>query len=132
LKKKAEEIAPKRETVIPEPSYNIPITLLGLAGVSSFEGATPAAALFGLLGVFLTIQASRVKFVFDDNALEVVVGKRDEKTENAFVGGANRWKYDAFTNWEFWWPSFPVLVYFKVPRPHDTCPLVAACQVFSQ
>jgi len=22
-------------------------------------------------------------------------------------------RYDTFTNWEFWWPGFPVLVYFK-------------------
>lgn len=44
---------------------------------------------------------------------EVLIGEKDEKTENAFVGGENRWKYSTFTNWEYWWPGFPVLVYFK-------------------
>ena len=44
---------------------------------------------------------------------EVVIGEQQEKTENAFVGGENRWKFNTFVNWEFWWPNFPVLVYFK-------------------
>jgi hypothetical protein len=48
--------------------------------------------------------------------LQVVVGKQQEQTDNAFVGGRNRWAYSSFVNWEFWWPGFPVLVYFKV-RP---------------
>ena len=59
-------------------------------------------------------QTFNVKFRFDDSGLEVVLGKEEEETENAFVGGKNRWEFDSFTNWEFWWPSFPVLVYFKV------------------
>ena len=47
-------------------------------------------------------QASRVKFVFGPDALKVVIGEQQEEFENAFVGGANEWKYDTFTNWEFW------------------------------
>ena len=58
------------------------------------------------------VQASRVQFVFDDEALEVLV--KSKESENKFVGGQNRWKFDSFTNWEFWWKDFPVLVYFKV------------------
>ena len=58
------------------------------------------------------MQASRVQFVFDDEALEVLV--KSKESENKFVGGQNRWKFDSFTNWEFWWKDFPVLVYFKV------------------
>lgn len=30
---------------------------------------------------------------------QVVVGKQQEETENAFVGGRNRWTYDSFVNW---------------------------------
>ena len=44
---------------------------------------------------------------------EVVIGKTGAKTDNKFVGGDNKWKFDSFVNWEFWWPNFPVLVYFK-------------------
>jgi len=61
----------------------------------------------------LFVQASRVRFRFEADALEVVIGDKEEKSDNKFVGGENRWKYDTFTNWEFWWPNFPVLVYFK-------------------
>ena len=42
---------------------------------------------------------------------------KEQESENAFVGGKNRWAYSAFVNWEFWWPGFPVLVYFKVRVP---------------
>lgn len=61
-----------------------------------------------------------MKFVFDKDSLEVVLGKESEETENAFVGGENKWKFSSFTNWEFWWPSFPVLVYFKVQPFHTS------------
>lgn len=91
--------APKRETVIPAPSYNIPAVLLGTAGVAHFAGNDVAAGIAGILGAFLAVQATRVKFVFEDDALEVVIGEQKEKTENAFVGGENRWKYDTFVNW---------------------------------
>lgn len=92
--------ATKRETIIPEPSYNIPAVLLGSAALSHFGFSNEIlAGLTGVLGVFLAIQASRVKFIFDDEALEVVIGEKEEKTENAFVGGANRWKYNTFVNW---------------------------------
>lgn len=51
-------------------------------------------------------------FVFDDEALEIK--KAGEDTDNVIVGGRNRWPYESFINWEFWWPAFPVLVYYKV------------------
>jgi hypothetical protein len=51
----------KRETIIPEPSYNVPLGLLAISGAAAYEHITPLAAFAGLLGVFLTIQASRVK-----------------------------------------------------------------------
>eukprot|EP01025_Chloroclados_australasicus_P053061 TRINITY_DN6208_c0_g1_i3.p2 TRINITY_DN6208_c0_g1~~TRINITY_DN6208_c0_g1_i3.p2 ORF type:complete len:199 (-),score=25.07 TRINITY_DN6208_c0_g1_i3:459-1055(-) len=103
-------------TVIPSPSYNIPLACLAISGIGIYKDIDALAWLFGILGVFLGIQATRVRFVFGPETLEVAIGKSDEelqKTENVFVGGENIWKYDTFTNWEFWWPNFPVLVYFK-------------------
>lgn len=111
-KKKASAPA-KLQTIVPEPSYAIPATLAGITALSAVGGAKIPAAIAGLLGVFLAIQASRVRFRFEADALEVVIGDKEEKSDNKFVGGENRWKYDTFTNWEFWWPNFPVLVYFK-------------------
>ncbi|KAL8234943.1 hypothetical protein R6Q59_021043 [Mikania micrantha] len=108
-KKKVKEI--KRETVIPDPDYRIPTCL---AGGLVYGDNLIAAAPVGLLGLLLLFQTTRVRFVFDDEALEVKIGQElDESGENIFVGGKNRWKYSSFVNWELWWPNFPILVYFK-------------------
>ncbi|KAI4344127.1 hypothetical protein L6164_011394 [Bauhinia variegata] len=103
-----------RETVIPDPDYRIPIVLLGVAGGLAYTDNVVPAIPVGLLGLLLLVQATRVRFVFDDESLEVKVGDQlKESGENVFVGGKNRWKYSTFVNWELWWPNFPILVYFK-------------------
>ncbi|KAH1201930.1 hypothetical protein GmHk_17G048504 [Glycine max] len=101
-----------RETVIPEPDYRIPIVLLGgiAGGLAYTDNLVPAVPVVSL-DCFC---CSRVTFVFDDEALEVKIGEQlQESGENAFVGGKKCWKYSTFVNWEFWWPNFPILVYFK-------------------
>lgn len=104
----------KRETVIPDPDYRIPIILSGLAGALIYSDNISLAVPIGLLGLLLFVQTTRVRFVFDDEALEVRVGDElEDSGQNAFVGGKNKWKYSTFVNWEFWWPNFPILVYFK-------------------
>ncbi|KAL2931381.1 Ribose-phosphate pyrophosphokinase [Bienertia sinuspersici] len=114
----------KRETVVPDPDYRIPIVLLGATGALVYTDNLLAAMPVGLLGLLLVqltmscmvflFQATRVKFVFDDEALEVKEDSElNESEQNVFVGGKNRWKYSTFVNWEFWWPNFPILVYFK-------------------
>nr|XP_023924256.1 uncharacterized protein LOC112035654 [Quercus suber] len=104
----------KIETVIPEPDYRIPAVLLGLSGGLAYTNNLLPAAPVGLLGLLLLFQTTRVRFVFDAEALEVKVGEQlQDSGENVFVGGKNRWKYSTFVNWELWWPNFPILVYFK-------------------
>ncbi|OUS43575.1 hypothetical protein BE221DRAFT_147516 [Ostreococcus tauri] len=84
------------------------------------------SVIHGVLGGFLSFQASRVRFRFTREAIEVVFiepGASDETAANVDVatsgdnklqgGGENRWAYDSITNWEFWWPGFPCLVYFR-------------------
>ncbi|PPS04871.1 hypothetical protein GOBAR_AA15804 [Gossypium barbadense] len=72
-----------------------------LAGGLVYTDNLLPAAPVGLLGLLLLFQlkaadslfffqTTRVRFVFDDEAL-----------------------YSTFVNWELWWPSFPILVYFK-------------------
>ncbi|KAJ1278955.1 hypothetical protein BS78_04G117900 [Paspalum vaginatum] len=103
-----------RETVAPDPDYRLPIAILGIAGGFAYADNLLAAAPVGLLGLLLLFQTTRVRFVFDNEALEVKVGDQlQESGENVFVGGKNRWKYSTFVNWELWWPQFPILVYFK-------------------
>ncbi|KAL4856373.1 hypothetical protein ACK3TF_003177 [Chlorella vulgaris] len=105
--------APKYEPVTIRSSFAIPTVLLGTAAVAHFAHIDAVSYVTGALGAFLAFQANRVKFVFDEDSLEVLIGAGAKKSENAFVGGENRWTYDSFVNWEFWWPGFPVLVYFK-------------------
>ncbi|CAI5500076.1 unnamed protein product [Closterium sp. Naga37s-1] len=101
-------------TVVIEPDPRIPIVLLGVSGALLLADNKLAAAPIGLLGALLAFQTTRVRFVFGEEALEVRIGQQLESSgENVFVGGENKWRYDTFVNWEFWWPSFPVLVYFK-------------------
>lgn len=58
-----------KTTVIPSPSYAIPVSLGGIAAVAWLADVKALAGVAGILGLFLAIQASRVKFVFDDEAL---------------------------------------------------------------
>jgi len=112
------------DTVVPAPDYRLGASVLALGGTLAAAHAAVPASLLTVLGGFLCLQTSRVRFVFGPDALEVVLDIKKEggalpsasdadQPENAFVGGENRWRYDSFVNWEFWWPDFPVLVYFK-------------------
>ena len=75
-----------------------------------------------LFASFLAVQAKRIRFVFDETSFElknVDIGASTEEVlkesgENFVVGGANRWDYDKFVNYDFF-PSatYPILVYFK-------------------
>ncbi|XP_074562184.1 uncharacterized protein LOC141818628, partial [Curcuma longa] len=106
--------AKKTDIVIPEPDYRLPVILLGIAGGFVYLDNLLPAATTGLLGLLLLFQTTRVRFIFDEEALEVRIGEQlQESGENIFVGGKNRWRYSTFVNWEFWWPQFPILVYFK-------------------
>ena len=52
-----------RPTIIPGASYNIPISLLAISGFEAYETWTGVAAFTALLGVFLGIQATRIRCV---------------------------------------------------------------------
>ena len=62
-------ISATKTTVVPSPSYAIPASLAGIAAVAWVADVKALAGLAGVLGLFLAIQASRVKFIFDDEAL---------------------------------------------------------------
>jgi len=109
----------RRPPVVIAPSYNL---AAGTAGVSALLAALPGSGLadfpavvFGLLAALFGVQTGRVKFCFDDQAMEIRIGDDLKKGgENIVVGGANRWNYKSFVNWDIF-PnrSFPILVYFK-------------------
>lgn len=113
-------------TVIPT-DYRIGATLLAVA---LFLGPVchlwTQFLLHGALGGFLSFQASRLRFRFSETDLDLVfieplgddsqaltadaASSGDNKLQG---GGLNKWSLKSVTNWEFWWPGFPVLVYFK-------------------
>lgn len=81
-----------------------------------------AAVVFALLAALFARQTGRVKFVFDDEAMQIFSQKKDESTgeivntsnENVVVGGENRWKYNTWNDWYFIpSPAFPILFYFN-------------------
>mmetsp|Transcript_11565 Transcript_11565/g.21613 ORF Transcript_11565/g.21613 Transcript_11565/m.21613 type:complete len:256 (+) Transcript_11565:125-892(+) len=100
------------ETCVPGSSFVCPPSIWGVV----------QGGLNLLFASFLAIQARRIRFVFDETSFElknVDFGASNEEVlrasgENIVVGGANRWDYDKFVNYDFF-PSadYPVLVYFK-------------------
>ncbi|XP_022882440.1 uncharacterized protein LOC111399392 isoform X2 [Olea europaea var. sylvestris] len=59
----------KKETIIPDPDYRLPVVLLGIAGGLVYVDNLLAAVPVGLLGLLLLVQTTRVRFVFDEEAL---------------------------------------------------------------
>jgi hypothetical protein len=123
----AKEIKPKIPDCIIDPDYNIAYAFgsIGILIVLLTQGSVYGAVQGGitlLFASFLAVQASRIRFVFDETSFELknVGGGNDEENElkdsgeNFVVGGENRWTYDSFVNYDFF-PSrgLPILVYFK-------------------
>eukprot|EP01031_Cornospumella_fuschlensis_P041239 gene41239-50331_t len=108
----------KYESLTVRPNYNVAFGSLAIGLGALFSQNLIAGAFFALVGVFLTIQTGKIRFLFDNDSFEVLVQRNEdnlEKTrENFAVGGANRWTYDSILDWFFIpSPAFPVLVYFK-------------------
>ena len=117
-----------KDVVAIMPNYNVAIGSGVLTAASVATQNVGAAVAFGLLTALLAVQTGRIKFTFDDEALEVFSLKKDADTgeavnasnENFVVGGQNRWKYDTWNSW-FFIPSssFPILFYFNEDATHN-------------
>jgi len=121
---------PKLPDVVIDPSYNIAVAFgaVGIAIVVLTQGSLYGIIQGGitlLFASFLAVQATRIRFVFDETSFELKNagggdGDGDEQEnlissgENFVVGGENRWRYDSFVNYDFF-PNrgLPILVYFK-------------------
>lgn len=123
------EIVPPDSTVIPElealdpasgsviiaPSFNLAGACLFTGGLAFYQGDIWVVLGFPvlLLGVLLAVQSFRVRFVFGPTRMSVAARKGDGLR---IIRG---WRYDQFTNWEFWWKSVPILTYFKEAESYD-------------
>lgn len=121
----AVEEEPKLPDVVIDTDYTLAAAFaaVGVAIVAANHGGVGGVLGGGfvtLLASLFAVQATRLRFVFDNDSFELKAVDSidsDELTdsgENIVVGGANRWTYDSFVNWDFY-PSvdFPILVYFK-------------------
>lgn len=122
---KAIKASAQKADIIP-PSYNFPIGTSGItAGLVALKAPVALPVFFGALTTLLAVQATRVRFSFDNKALEVLVEKKDgdlaDSGENFAVGGENRWNYNTFTRWNFVpSESFPVFMYFYETQTKGT------------
>jgi len=92
------------------PNLAIPAVLLTTAGLSATAGGgggAVAAVPLGLLGAFLAFQTYYIRFVFTETELRVA------KRSGGGWSTERGWAYSGWVNWELWWPSFPVLCYFR-------------------
>lgn len=115
--------ATEPQSVVIAPDYKLAAAFLlggGLLDQIPYVQLT-LGPIVTLLGVLFLVQATRIRFVFDEEAFELKMGgdALEDAGENIVVGGANRWEYSSFVNWEFFpkgWidqPQGPILVYFK-------------------
>lgn len=126
-----EPIQPKFDTVVIEPDFRCAALFLA-AGIvlDTIPYINITLGLFTtLLGILFLVQTFRIRFLFDESALELVTvsdnkGTADEPQfqssgENVIVGGANRWDTKSIVNYDFFpkgWidgPIGPILIYFK-------------------
>ena len=117
------EVKPVLPDVVIAPDYKLAVIFLVAGMILDFIPYIQLlpGPFITLLGILFLVQTSRVRFVFDQDAFELKSGGDSlaSSGENVVVGGANRWTYDSFGNYEFFpkgWvdqPQGPILVYFK-------------------
>lgn len=111
---------PKFETIIVPEDYTVSAGFLASAVVTFLLHNVIGGGVLGAIGLLLFIQTGRVRFVFDGEAMEVLIKSKTSESalessgENFAVGGKNRWSFSSFTSWRFL-PSnsLPILMYFK-------------------
>ncbi|KAL7551010.1 hypothetical protein ACHAWF_014215 [Thalassiosira exigua] len=122
--KAAKKAEPQLSDVVIDSDYQV-AAAFAIVGVSIAASNNGVGALVGggfitLLASLFAVQATNLRFVFDSECFELKYAtstgseELEDSDENVFVGGANRWAYASFVNWDFY-PSFefPILVYFK-------------------
>lgn len=127
----AKQPEPQIPDVVIDPDYTI-AAAFAVVGVSIVATNNGVGGIIGggfitLLGSLFAVQATRLRFVFDKDSFELKtvdsVGSDElnDAGDNIVVGGANRWTYSSFVNWDFYpSPDVPILVYFKETQtPQD-------------
>ena len=90
------------DTITLNPSYKLPISIIAIALPLLFIQQWLGIVL-ALLGLFLLYQTTTIRLVFTATALEV---RRNETLLKTFP-------YAEWETWKVFWPSVPILFYFK-------------------
>lgn len=91
------------------PDFRVALSVLAVF----FLRPCPALKLFSfLIGVILVLQTARLRFRFLADRFDVlrVQGLSSKASEVVAIGP---WMYRSIIDWDFWWPGFPVIAYFK-------------------
>ena len=102
-----------KSTVELEPSYNIPLVLLGAAFpflIVQFW----AGVIFLLLGLFLFFQTITIRLHFTAADLDIYRGEKLLR----------RFPYDEWQHWRIFWDKFPILFYFKEVKSIHFLPIL--------
>ncbi|HEY9752690.1 MAG TPA: DUF3119 family protein [Coleofasciculaceae cyanobacterium] len=95
------------------PSYTIPIVLV-LAAIPLFFLQAWVSLAIALFGLFLLIQTVTLRLRFTDTDLDIYRGETLIR----------RFPYQEWQNWRIFWPSFPVLFYFKEVKSIHFLPIL--------
>lgn len=105
--------SPSSTSVELAPSYPLPLAIVGLAiplvWVQIWLGL--AIALFG---IFLMVQAVTLRLRFTPTDLDIYRGDRLIR----------RFPYQDWQNWQVFWPSVPILFYFKEVKSIHFLPIL--------
>ncbi len=101
------------QTVELAKSYTIPIVLV-LAAIPLLLVQVWVSLAIALFGLFLMFQTATISLRFTDSALDVY---RSERL-------IRRFPYQEWQNWRIFWPSVPILFYFKEVKSIHFLPIV--------
>ena len=98
----ANSVKSSEATVELTPSYALPLVLILLA-IPLLLLQPWLSLVIALFGLFLLTQAATIRLQFTDNQLDVY---RSQKLIRQFP-------YAEWKNWRIFWPSLPILFYFR-------------------
>ena len=95
------------------PSYRIPLALVGLAIPLIFLQVW-LAAVVGVFGLFLLVQALTLTLQFTEDALDIYRGDKLIR----------RFPYADWEHWEIFWSPVPILFYFREVNSIHFLPII--------
>jgi len=96
-----------------KPNFAIPFVLV-IVAIALLPFFKIGTGIVGILGLFLTIQAFRIKLQFTQKALDVYNGKTMIRS----------FPYEEWINWRIFWTPLPILFYFREVNSIHFLPII--------